>query len=135
MSDLEILGSTGEVWDPESYMWFFEHVGKKRCPVINISGGTEIVGCLLSPLPIMPLKPCSLGGPALGMDVDIFGDDGKPVKEGIGHLVCKQPGPSMTKGFWGETGRDDAGELSIDRRRLGGDGLSTIVWPPCLPRS
>ena len=99
LTSLRILGSTGEPWDPDSYMWYFEHVGKKRCPVINISGGTEIVGCLLSPLPIMPLKPCSLGGPGLGMDVDVFDDDGKPIRGGIGHLVCKQPAPSMTKGF------------------------------------
>ena len=99
LSSLRILGSTGEPWDPDSYLWYFEHVGKRRCPIINISGGTEIVGCLLSPLPIMPLKPCSLGGPGLGMDVDVFDDDGKPIRGGIGHLVCKQPAPSMTKGF------------------------------------
>jgi len=99
LTSLRILGSTGEPWDPDSYLWYFEHVGKKRCPVINISGGTEIVGCLLSPLPIMPLKPCSLGGPGLGMDVDVFDDDGKSIRGGIGHLVCKQPAPSMTKGF------------------------------------
>ena len=48
-------------------MWFFERVGRRRCPIINISGGTEIVGCFLFPLPIQPLKPCSLGGPAPGM--------------------------------------------------------------------
>ncbi len=99
LSSLRILGSTGEPWDPDSYLWYFEHVGKRLCPVINISGGTEIVGCLLSPLPIMPLKPCSLGGPGLGMDVDVFDDDGKQIRGGIGHLVCKQPAPSMTKGF------------------------------------
>jgi acetyl-CoA synthetase len=105
MPSLELLGSTGEPWDPASYAWFFEKVGKKRCPIINISGGTEIIGCLLSPLPTMPLKACSLGGPALGMDVDIFNETGKPERNGIGYLVCKQPGPSMTKGFLGEPER------------------------------
>ena len=99
LSSLRILGSTGEPWDPDSYMWYFEHVGGGRCPVINISGGTEIVGCLLSPLPVMPLKPCSLGGPGLGMDVDVFDEDGRSIRGGIGHLVCKKPAPSMTKGF------------------------------------
>ncbi|MEE8109476.1 MAG: AMP-binding protein [bacterium] len=98
-SRLRILGSTGEPWDPESYMWFFEKVGGRRCPLINCSGGTELVGCLLSPLPVLPMKACSLGGPALGKDVDVFDDDGKPVRGGIGHLVCKKPAPSMTKGF------------------------------------
>lgn len=99
LASLRLLGSTGEPWDPESYRWFFKNVGKERCPIINISGGTEILGCLLSPLPIQPLKPCSLGGPALGVDADVFDDNGKPVRGGIGHLVCKQPIPSMTKGF------------------------------------
>ena len=99
LSTLRVLGSTGEPWDPDSYMWFFEKIGKKRCPIINISGGTEIVGCLLAPLPIHPLKPCTLQGPALGMDIDVFDEDGRPIRGGIGHLVCKQPGPSMTKGF------------------------------------
>lgn len=100
LSSLRILGSTGEPWDPESYMWFFEKVGKKRIPIINISGGTEIVGCFLSPLPITPLKVCSLRGPGLGMDVDVFDENAKPVRGQMGHLVCKQPAPSMTRGFW-----------------------------------
>jgi len=99
LKSLKILGSTGEPWDPESYQWYFRNVGQGRCPVINISGGTEIIGCLLSPLPIHSLKPCSLGGPALGIDADVFDEDGKPVRGGIGHLVCKQPIPSMTKSF------------------------------------
>jgi len=99
LSSLRILGSTGEAWDPDSYLWFFENIGKRRCPIINISGGTEILGCHLAPLPIRPLKPCTLGGPGLGMDVDVFDDDGKPIRGGIGHLVCKKPAPSMTKGF------------------------------------
>jgi acetyl-CoA synthetase len=99
LSSLRILGSTGEAWDPDSYQWFFEHVGGKRCPIINISGGTEIMGCHLMPLPIQPLKSCTLGGPGLGMDVDVFDDDGRPIRGGIGHLVCKKPAPSMTKGF------------------------------------
>ena len=76
LSSLRLLGSTGEPWDEESYMWFFEHVGGKRCPIINISGGTEIVGGLLLPLPLMPLKPCSLGGPGLAMDIDVFDESG-----------------------------------------------------------
>ncbi|MEK7468356.1 MAG: AMP-binding protein [Planctomycetota bacterium] len=99
LSTLRILGSTGETWDPESWSWFFRNVGGTRCPIINISGGTEIVGCLLAPLPITPLKPCTLRGPGLGMDVDVFDEAGQPIRGGIGHLVCKKPAPSMTKGF------------------------------------
>lgn len=100
MPTLRVLGSTGEPWDPESYMWYFEHVGKKRCPVINISGGTDIVGCFLAPLPIMPIKAASLQSPGLGMDIDVFNEDGKPVIDEVGYLVCKQPAPSMTRSLW-----------------------------------
>ena len=99
LSALRVLGSTGEPWDAESWTWFFERVGGRRCPVVNISGGTEIVGCLLSPLPVTPLKPTTLWGPGLGVDTDVFDDAGRPIRGGIGHLVCKQPVPSMTKGF------------------------------------
>lgn len=106
LSKLRVLGSTGEVWDEGSYRWYFENVGGGQCPVMNISGGTEIVGCHLQPYPVEPLKACSLGGPALGMDVDVFGDDGKPATRGtMGHLVCKQPAPSMTKSFLGDDAR------------------------------
>jgi acetyl-CoA synthetase len=100
LAALRVLGSTGEVWDEASYRWYFEEAGGGRCPIMNISGGTEILGCHLQPYPVEPLKACSLGGPALGMDADVFGDDGRPVPPGtMGHLVCKQPAPSMTKGF------------------------------------
>jgi acetyl-CoA synthetase len=105
LSSLRVLGSTGEPWDPESWTWFFEQVGGSRCPVINISGGTEMVGCLLSPLPGMALKPCSLGGPGLGMDVDVFDEEGRSVRGQVGHLVLKQPAPSLTKGFLGDRER------------------------------
>ena len=105
LTSLRILGSTGEPWDPDSWMWFFRNVGGARLPIINISGGTEIVGCLLSPLPITSLKPCTLRGPGLGMDVDVFDEEGKSVRGKMGHLVVKKPAPSMTKGFWNDRER------------------------------
>ncbi len=106
LSCLRVLGSTGEPWNPEPYRWFFEKVGGGRCPVINISGGTEVGACFLSPLPITELKPCTLRGPALGMDVDVWGPDGRPVPRGeVGELVCKQPWPGMTRGIWGDPDR------------------------------
>jgi acetyl-CoA synthetase len=100
LSSLRLLGSTGEPWDETSWLWFFEKIGGKRCPIINISGGTEIIGCLLFPLPIERLKPCSLGGPAPGMATDIFDDQGCPVRGKAGNLVCTKPAPSMTRGLW-----------------------------------
>jgi acetyl-CoA synthetase len=106
LSRLRLLGSTGEVWDEPSYHWYFEKVGGRRCPVVNISGGTEIVGCHLLPTPLDALKACSLGGTGLGMDVAVFDDEGRPAPDGsLGHLICRQPAPSMTKGFLGENAR------------------------------
>ncbi len=100
LSSLRLLGSTGEPWDETSYMWFLENVGQRRCPIINISGGTEIIGCFLFPLPIQPLKPCTLGAPAPGMATEVFDEDGKPVRGKKGYLVCTKPAPSMTRGLW-----------------------------------
>ena len=105
LSSLKYLGSTGEPWDPDSYTWFFEHVGGGRVPIINISGGTEIVGCFLLPLPITALKPTTLRGPSPGMAIDCVDDDGEPVREQLGYLVCRRPAPSMTKGFLNDPDR------------------------------
>ena len=106
LSTLRILASTGEPWNPEPYRWLMEEVGGGRCPIINLSGGTEVGACFLSPLPIAELKSCTLRGPALGMDVDVWGPDGSPVKAGeVGELVCKQPWPAMTRGVWGDDER------------------------------
>jgi acetyl-CoA synthetase len=106
LPSLRLLGSTGEPWDDTSYRWFFEHAGGSRCPIINISGGTEIVGCFLFPLPIQPRKPSSLGGPAPGMAADVVDEHGNPVRDGrTGFLVCRKPAPSMTRGVWNDPER------------------------------
>jgi acetyl-CoA synthetase len=106
LSSLRVLASTGEPWNPEPYRWLFETVGGARLPIINLSGGTEIGACFLSPHPIAELKPCTLRGPSLGMDVDVWDEDGRPVERGqVGELVCKQPWPSMTRGVWGDPER------------------------------
>ena len=106
LSSLRILASTGEPWNPEPYRWFFEEVGKGRLPIINLSGGTEVGACFLSPHPISPLEPCSLRGPALGMDVAVFRPDGTVAEAGeVGELVCRTPWPSMTRGLRGDPER------------------------------
>ena len=106
LSSLRILGSTGEPWNPEPYLWFFDKVGGGRCPIINISGGTEVGACFLSPHPITDLKPTTLRGPALGMAVSVWGPDGRPVPPGeVGELVCTKPWPAMTRGVWGDPQR------------------------------
>jgi acetyl-CoA synthetase len=108
LSSLRLLGSTGEPWNPDPWLWLFKHVGGGRCPIINFTGGTEVGACFLSAFPITPLKPCSLVGPSLGMDVDVFDTEGRSLVGGVGELVCKQPWPAMTRGFW----RDDQRYLS-----------------------
>ena len=102
LSSLRLLGSTGEPWDPESWMWFYENVGGGEAPIINISGGTEICGCFLMPMPTQPLKPCTLGGPGLGMAVDIVNSQGESVAEAHerGFLVARDSCPSMTRSLW-----------------------------------
>ena len=100
MDSLRLLGSTGEPWDDTAWLWYFERVGRGRCPIINISGGTEIAGSFLFPLPIQPLKPCTLGAPAPGMSAEVVDAEGVPVRGRKGYLVCTRPSPSMTRGIW-----------------------------------
>ena len=102
LSSLRLLGSTGEPWDPESWQWFYENVGGGNTPIVNISGGTEICGCFLMPMPIDDLKPCTLGGPGLGMDIDIVNSAGESIADSHerGFLVARDSCPSMTKSLW-----------------------------------
>lgn len=102
LSSVRVLGSTGEPWDPESYEWLARDVFDARVPVINFSGGTEVGGSFLCPYPVEPIASCSLGGPALGMDVDVVDTAGAPVRGEIGELICRQPWPSMTRGIWND---------------------------------
>ena len=100
LSSLRILGSTGEPWNDVAWRWYFSVVGGGRCPVINISGGTEVGACFLSPHPVTELTPTTLGGPALGMAVDVFDDRGEPLRDAVGELVCTKPWPGMTRGLY-----------------------------------
>jgi acetyl-CoA synthetase len=102
LSSLRTFVTTGEPWNPDPYRWLFEQVGGSRVPVINCTGGTEVGACFLSPTPIAPIKACSVGGPALGMAMDVVSDDGTSlVGTGeVGELVCRAPFPGMTRGFW-----------------------------------
>jgi acetyl-CoA synthetase len=102
MSSLRTFVTTGEPWNPEPYRWLFEDVGGSRIPVINCSGGTEVGACFLSPTPVVPIKACSVGGPALGMAMDVVDADGTSLvgTGDVGELVCRRPFPGMTRGFW-----------------------------------
>jgi acetyl-CoA synthetase len=100
LSSLRAFGNTGEPIDEDTWNWVVREVGEERRPMINLSGGTEIMGCFLLPSPVVPLKPTTLWGPGLGMDVDVYDDDGMPVRGRPGYLVAKKPAPSMTRGLW-----------------------------------
>jgi acetyl-CoA synthetase len=107
LSSLRTFVTTGEPWNPGPYRFLFDEVGGGRVPIINCSGGTEVGACFLSPTPAGPIKECSLGGPALGMAMDVVDDAGTSlVGTGeVGELVCRKPFPGMTRGFWGEPER------------------------------
>jgi acetyl-CoA synthetase len=105
LSSLRILGSTGEPWNPEPYRWLQQVAGGGSVPIINLSGGTEVGACFLTPFPVEPIKVCSLGGASLGMDVDVFDPAGNPIRNEVGELVCKQPWPGMTRGIWNDPDR------------------------------
>jgi acetyl-CoA synthetase len=118
LSSLRTIVTTGEPWNPDPYRWLFEKVGGSRCPIINCSGGTEVGACFLSPTPAIPIKTCSLGGPALGMAMDVVDADGRSLVETgeVGELICRKPFPGMTRGFW----RDPERYLDAYWRRLPG---------------
>jgi len=105
LSALRLFGSTGEPWNPEPWWWLFDDVGEGKRPIINISGGTEVGAVILSSSILQGLKPTALGKPALGMDADVYDDDGKPVRGEVGELVIRGSWPGMTRGFWNEPDR------------------------------
>ncbi|RLI82250.1 AMP-dependent synthetase [Archaeoglobales archaeon] len=104
LSTLRTIVTTGEPIDYETWMWCFEVVGNKNVPIINASGGTEIFGEFVGSTVVMPLKPCCIGRTP-GMDVDVFNDEGRPVRGEVGYLVCKKPTPAQTRGFWKDPDR------------------------------
>jgi acetyl-CoA synthetase len=100
LSLLRVLGSSGEPWNVDPWLWFLERVGGGRCPIINYSGGTEVSGGILGGNMLTPLNPCSFAGPCPGMDADVLDDNGNSVRGKVGELVVRSPWPGMTRGFW-----------------------------------
>jgi acetyl-CoA synthetase len=100
LSSLRVLGSTGEPWTPDAYLWYFQQVGQGRCPIINYSGGTEVSGGIVGGTVLHPCKPCAFTGPCLGIAAEIFDADGRSVRGEVGELVVTKPWPGMTQGFW-----------------------------------
>lgn len=105
LSSLRICVSTGEVWTPEAWHWTFEHVCKRRIPLLNYSGGTEVGGGILSGTVLHPIKPCAFSRAIPGMNARVVDDQGRPVARGVvGELVLTAPSIGMTRSLW----QDDA---------------------------
>ena len=100
LSSLRVLGSTGEPWNTDPWMWFFREVGGSRLPIINYSGGTEISGGILGGNMLTALRPGAFAGPVPGMVADVWDEAGHPVRGEVGELVLLAPWPGMTQGFW-----------------------------------
>ncbi len=107
MSSLRILGSVGEPINPEAWMWYYNVVGKGRCPIVDTWWQTETGGILITPLPgAVPLKPGSATLPFPGVEPAVFRENGAEagVNEG-GYLVIKKPWPGLMRTVYGEPER------------------------------
>ena len=107
LSSLRVLGSVGEPINPEAWMWYYEHIGKNRCPIVDTWWQTETGGILITPLPgAHTLKPGSANRPFFGVEPIVLNDDGKQcgVNEG-GKLCIKKPWPGMMRTMWGDHDR------------------------------
>ncbi|HUS59209.1 MAG TPA: acetate--CoA ligase [Planctomycetota bacterium] len=104
LSSLRVLGSVGEPINPEAWMWYYEHIGKKRCPIVDTWWQTETGGILITPLPgAHTLKPGSANRPFFGVEPVVLNDEGHQcgVNEG-GKLCIKKPWPGMMRTMWGD---------------------------------
>jgi len=107
MSSLRVLGSVGEPINPEAWMWYYNVIGKGKCPIVDTWWQTETGGILISPLPgATPLKPGSATFPMPGVDLAILRENGSPVgvNEG-GFLVIKKPWPGLMRRVYGDPER------------------------------
>jgi acetyl-CoA synthetase len=107
LSSLRLLGSVGEPINPEAWMWYHEHIGSKRCPIVDTWWQTETGGIMITPLPgATPTKPGSATLPFFGVFPEVVDDKGDPVpRNSGGKLVIRKPWPSMLRGIWGDKQR------------------------------
>jgi acetyl-CoA synthetase len=106
LSSLRVTTSTGETWNPDSWLWFFQHVCKGRVPLHNYVGGTEISGGILCTTAIHPIKPCSFAVSIPGMAADVVDGRGEPLPPGqMGELVLRAPSIGLTRGLWRDSGQ------------------------------
>ena len=102
LSSLRLLGSVGEPINPEAWMWYHEHIGGERCPIVDTWWQTETGMILITPLPgITTTKPGSATQPFPGVDAAVYDDQGNEVGPGGGgYLVLRRPWPAMLRGIY-----------------------------------
>jgi len=106
MSSLRLLGSVGEPINPEAWIWYYDHIGRKRCPIVDTWWQTETGHILITALPgITPLKPGSATKPFPGISAEVRNAQGERVKEGGGLLALTAPWPGMLRGIYGDPER------------------------------
>jgi acetyl-CoA synthetase len=106
LSSLRLLGSVGEPINPEAWMWYSEHIGHDRCPIVDTWWQTETGAIVISPLPgLTATKPGSATFPLPGVSADLLDSNGRPIDVGGGLLVLTRPIPSMVRTIWGDDER------------------------------
>jgi len=125
LDTIRILGTVGEPINPEAWMWYYEKIGRGRCPVVDTWWQTETGGILITPLPgAHTLKPGSASRPFFGVDPVVLRDDGTQcdVNEG-GKLCIRRPWPGMMRTMWGDHERFiDTYFTMYDNIYFAGDG-------------
>ena len=107
LNSLRILGTVGEPINPEAWIWYYENIGNKCCPVVDTFWQTETGGHVITPLPgATPLVPGSCTLPFPGIEVDVVDEEGNDQDWGNGGLlVIKKPWPSMIRTIWNDPER------------------------------
>jgi acetyl-CoA synthetase len=104
LTSLRLLGSVGEPINPEAWMWYREHIGGNRCPIVDTWWQTETGAIMISPLPgVTTCKPGSAMRPLPGISAEIVNDNGKPTNGG--YLALTEPWPAMLRTIWGDDNR------------------------------
>jgi acetyl-CoA synthetase len=124
LASLRLIGSVGEPINPEAWMWYHEHVGGSRCPIVDTWWQTETGGVMISPLPgITVTKPGSATHALPGIGVDVVNESGTRIDHGGGYLTLTQPWPGMLRGIWGDPKRYKQTYWSrFEGRYFAGDG-------------
>ncbi|HZQ04721.1 MAG TPA: acetate--CoA ligase [Gaiellaceae bacterium] len=107
LSSLRVLGSVGEPINPEAWVWYHEHIGGARCPIVDTWWQTETGMIMITPLPgVTTTKPGSATRPFPGVDAAVYDEAGREVGPGGGgYLVLRRPWPAMLRGIYGDDAR------------------------------